>query len=160
MAHYGSEVVYPSLSKDDWDECLQSFLPVTISARDKVIHLKLLQPAYYIPYWLATIYPHMLDLCHRCDAEPGSLIHVLWMYPCLQTYWRKLSSVITPVGGLSLPVDVLIFILGIDDNLETTCCKQLFALYSAFYGKFYWDGASKPRRLLMNGRCQFLGSSH
>lgn len=112
-----------------------------ISARDRFIYFKLLHCAYYTPHQLATIYPHMLDLCRRCGAEPGILIHVLWTCPHLKTYWREVSSVISIVGGLPLLVDPLIFILGVvDKRLPAVHNGLLFTPPSMLEGTFYKDG--------------------
>lgn len=51
----------PSLADDDWEEGVQQYIPLMISARDRYIQLKFLHRAYYTAHRLARIYPAQSD---------------------------------------------------------------------------------------------------
>lgn len=61
----------PALA-DDWEEGIQQYLPLMISARDRYIQLKFMHRAHYTPECLAKIYPTRSSICPKCETEMGS----------------------------------------------------------------------------------------
>lgn len=57
----------PAITDDDWEEGVQQYLPLVISARDRFTQLRLLHWAYYSPERLAKIYPNRSPLCTKCE---------------------------------------------------------------------------------------------
>lgn len=62
----------PNLESEDWDEGVQQYIPLMISARDRYIQLKFLHKVYYTPQKLARIYPTQSDRCPKCRNELGT----------------------------------------------------------------------------------------
>lgn len=74
----------PSLSEENWETCVSSYIMNMTSARDHFIQLKFLHRAYYTPKRLAAMYPDTLSSCPRCGTSEASFIHMVWFFPSLQ----------------------------------------------------------------------------
>lgn len=128
----------PSLAGDDWEEGIQQYLSLMISARDRFTQLKFLHRAYYTPERLAKIYPAHSPLCPKCSTEVGSFIHVTWSCQCIQSFWDGVLQDINSISKLHVTRDPILLLLGIVDRLETTQSKKLFVFMQPFTpGKRY-----------------------
>lgn len=66
----------PSLDEEEWEECLTSYIPSMIAAKDRFIQFKFLHRAYFTPQRLARIYPQRDPNCQRCKQEVGTFWHM------------------------------------------------------------------------------------
>lgn len=62
MAKWQEDI--PSLGEEEWEECLTTFVPSMIAAKDRFIQLKFIHRAYYTPQRLAKIYPGLSPKMH------------------------------------------------------------------------------------------------
>lgn len=125
----------PALAADDWEEGIQQYIPLMVSARDRYIQLKFLHRAYYTPQRLSRIYPTQSDRCPKCKGELGTFIHVVWSCPVIQQFWSEVVDVINSVGNLHIQMNPIILLLGVCDNLISNTHKRLFVFYTSFYAR-------------------------
>ena len=138
----------PALTSEDWSEGLQQYIPLMISAKERFIQLKFIHRVYYTPQRLAVIYHTSEDKCPRCGREVGNFIHMVWLCPKVQEFWRLVAAEIESIGGVAVGLNPLILLLGITDNLPTSTHKKLFIFYTAFYARkailLQWKVADPP----------------
>lgn len=67
---------------------------------------------------------------HVSEVQAATFIHTVWLCSLLQTYWQAVVADINKVGELQLDMDLLVFLLGITDNLATTKHTKLFVFYA------------------------------
>lgn len=138
---------FPSLSKDEWENCLLQFAPPLISLRDQFLQLKFVHRVHYTPQWLATIYPNRSDTCLCCDLKTDSYLHVFWICSKTHTYWQSVVNTINALGILVLPMDPLILLLGLTDTLNASKHIKLFLFYAMTMldGRFSkWKSPAPP----------------
>lgn len=126
----------PTLDSDDWDEGVQQYISLMISAgTDTYIQLTFLHKAYYTPQRLARIYPTQSNRCPKCLNDIGTFIHVFWTCPLVQGFWKGVVGEINDIGGLHVAVDPRVLLLGISDTITPNTHKRLFIFYTAFYAR-------------------------
>lgn len=125
----------PDLAEDDWEEGIQQYIPLMISARDRYIQLKFLPRAYYTPQKLSNIYPTQSDRCPKCKTELGTFMHVVWSCPVIQHFWSQVVDNINTVSQLQIGMNPIILLLGICDNITPNTHKRLFVFYASFYAR-------------------------
>lgn len=76
LFHSWKEVI-PTLTAEDWEERIQQYIPLMISAKDRYIQLKFLPRLYYTPQKLSRIYPTKSDRCPKCANQLGTFLHVV-----------------------------------------------------------------------------------
>lgn len=54
---------FPAMMDDDWEEGIQQYIPLMISAKDRFIQLKFIHRAYYTHQRLLRIHPTQSDRC-------------------------------------------------------------------------------------------------
>lgn len=106
-----------------------------ISAGDRFLQLKFVPRVYYIPQWLAIIYPNRSDTYLHCDLATGSYLHVFWACSKIHTYWQGMVDTINALNILVLPVDPLILLLGLTDTLNASKHIKLFVFYAMYYSR-------------------------
>lgn len=125
----------PSLTDDDWEEGIQQYIPLMISARDRYIQLKFLHRAYYTPQRLARFYPTQSDKFSKCNNAVGMFFHVVWSCPLIHQFWREMVQYINSIGNLTIGLDPRVLLLGICDAITTSTHKQLLIFYASYYAR-------------------------
>lgn len=142
----------PELSDGDWEEGIQQYLPLTISARDRFMQLKFIHRAYYSPIRLARIYPDRIARCPRCGSGEADFFHVVWSCPGVVEFWKNILDDINSIGGLQVPYSPIPLLLGICDFLEVTWGKKLFIFYTTLYARkailLQWNQSQPPTKQL------------
>lgn len=85
----------PALDDEVLEDCVATFIPSMIAAKDRFIQLKFIHRAYYTPQRLARFFPHRNPLCPRCRLEEGSFWHMVWPCPKLHPYWQAVADTLT-----------------------------------------------------------------
>lgn len=101
----------PSLDEEEWKECLISYIPSMIAAKDRFIQFKFLHRACFTPQRLACIYHQRDPNCQRCRQEVGTFWHMVWSCPKIRPFWSAVASTLSKVIGSSLPVNPQILLL-------------------------------------------------
>lgn len=124
----------PGLADDDWEEGIQQYISLMVSAKDRYIQLKFLHRAYYTLQRLSRIYPTNSDRT-QCNTELGTFIHVVWSCPVIQQFWSQVVDTINSVGHLQIGMNPIILLLGVCDNITASTHKRLFVFYASFYAR-------------------------
>lgn len=124
----------PALAPDDWEECIQQYIPLMVPERDRYVQLKFLHRVY-TPQRLSRIYPTQSDRCPKCNRELGTFIHVVWSCPVIQQFWLEVVEVINSAANLNVQVNPIILLLGVCDNLIPNVHNRLFVFYASFYAR-------------------------
>lgn len=140
------------LADEDWEEGIQQYLPLAISARDRFIQLKFLHCAYYSPTRLARIYPDRMARCPRCSSDSADFFHVVWSCPGVVEFWKNILTDINSIGKMKVPYSPIPLLLGICDFLEVSWGKKLFIFYTTLYARkailLQWNHSQPPTRQL------------
>lgn len=125
----------PSLGEEEWEECLTTFIPSMIAAKDRFIQLKFIHRAYYTPQRLAKIYPEKSSTCTRCELEVGTFFHMVWSCPKLRPYWSAVADRLGVVCGAEIPMDPSILLLSYLEEIEGDRYIKQCLTYSLFYAR-------------------------
>ena len=138
----------PDLDEEKWEECVSTFIPSLIAARDRFIQIKFLHQAYYTPQRLARIYPQRDPLCPRCGVQEGSFWHMVWSCPMIQRYWGRVAGILGTVSQLHVPTDPLVLLLSHLEETQGDRYSKLFLTFSLFYARreilLKWRAAEPP----------------
>lgn len=78
----------------------------------------------------------------------GTYFHAFWSCSALQHYWKGVVNTVNDVGGLSLPLDPVIRLLGLVEGVVPARYKHLFVFYPAYYGRreilLRWKALTPP----------------
>lgn len=83
----------------------------SICAKIQETNYKLLSRWYRTPLILRKFFPATSDLCWRCRADRGTLIHIFWSCPVLDNFWRTLHKVAQKFTERTIPDDPAFFLL-------------------------------------------------
>lgn len=133
MAKWQADI--PSLGEEESEECLTTFIPSMIAARDRFVQLKFLHRAYYTPQRLANIYPGLSPSCNRCGVEVGSFFHTVWSCIKLCPYWTSVADILGNICGIKIPLNPLTMLLSHLDDIEGDRYIKLCLTYSLFYAR-------------------------
>lgn len=125
----------PSLGEEEWEECLTTFIPSMIAAKDRFIQLKFIHRAYYTPERLARIYPTLSPKCTRCELDTGTFYHMVWSCPKIRPFWSSVADTLETVCGVEIPLDPLTLLLSHLEDIEGDRYTKLFLTYSLFYAR-------------------------
>lgn len=125
----------PALGEEEWEECLTTFIPYMIAAKDRFIQLKFIHRAYYTPERLARIYPILTPTCTRCELDTGTFYHMVWSCPKLHHFWRSVADTLERVCGIEIPLDPLTCLLSHLEDIAGDRYTKLFLTYSLFYAR-------------------------
>lgn len=122
----------PNLDDDIWEDCVSSFIPSMIAAKDIFIQFKFLHRVYYTPQRLSRIYPQMEPTCPRCTREIGSFWHMVWSCCKLRPYWEAVAMSLSDLFGTNVPLDPLVMLLGHLEEVEGDRYTKLCITFCLF----------------------------
>lgn len=125
----------PSLEEEEWKECLISYIPSMIAAKDRFIQFKFLHRAYFTPQRLARIYLQRDPNCQRCRQEVGTFWHMVWSCPKLRLFWSAVASTLSNVIGSNLPMDPQILLLSHLEDVEGDRYSKLCLTFALYYAR-------------------------
>lgn len=123
----------PTLTEEDWEDCVSSYNTTMISARDRFVQLKFLHRAYYTPQRLVAIYADGPSSCPCCRVLKASFIHMVWSCSSLQRFWEQVLSDLIQVTGSTLELDPKGLLLNIYDDPALGRYTKLFLSYATYY---------------------------
>lgn len=98
----------PAIDDEGRKDCVSTYIPSMIAAKDRFIQLKFLHRAYYTPQRLGRIYHQRDPLCPRCKPETGSIRLMVWSCPKLQPFCQAIADTMAGVCGTLVPLDPLV----------------------------------------------------
>lgn len=126
----------PTLDEEKWEECVTTFIPSMIAAKDRFIQLKLLHRAYYMPQRLSHIYSQLDPKCTRCGLEVGSFWHMVWSCPKLhRPYWEAIVATLSNICGVRIPSDPLMLLLSHLEDIEGDRYSKLCLTFVLYYAR-------------------------
>lgn len=99
------------ISNSQWSTALQKRTKMSKCAKYKTIQLKIINRAYITPFILNKMDEENSKLCwHGCGLE-GTLLHMLWKCPSVQTFWRNITDALSHMFDVQIspcPLDCLL----------------------------------------------------
>lgn len=110
-----------------------------VSAKDWLIHFKILHRVYLTPQRLHKIYSSHSSQCWRSTAHPAKFFTcVLGLYRTgMRLFWSKISQYICSVTTISVPLSIDVCILGLLNLLATSGAMGTLIGLLLFYALFY-----------------------
>lgn len=93
-----------TFSEQEWLKSfiLQHKLPVACFSQEK--NYKILTRWYRYPTLLRRMYPSTSDCCWRCNAAPGTMLHIWWDCPPLLAFWNSIYALYNNLTGSNISV--------------------------------------------------------
>lgn len=125
------------MDDEDLDEMWDCSFLQLVSARDRLIQLKILHRIYLTPVRLHRIYFSVPADCGRCVAASVSFIHIFFSDRCphIQTFWMAIASFILLVTTIQLPLRVYVCMLGLVDPLAHHRASRTLLELLLFYAR-------------------------
>lgn len=133
-------------TEDQWQKALQITFTTTKSANLWEVTHKILR-WYLTPYRISKFDPQTSPLCWRNCGQIGTLHHVLWKCPGLQSIWSKVFYLISKFIGSQITPNaaVAVLSLGIEYILpETRTIVTHILLSTRLVIMRHWKEANPP----------------
>lgn len=101
------------IEEEDWVEAIASPREVAISARLRLVQLKILHRIYVTTQFLYNIGKADTNKCRRGWRHMGTFLHTLRECPLIQVYWKGIHDTITAVLGAQLTLEARRCILNV-----------------------------------------------
>lgn len=82
------------ISGETLGEIIGSWFKVSREIQTRLINYKIINRIYWTPSKMARLGLRNSDLCWRCDATCGTLLHMLYLCPMIDLLWSKIISFI------------------------------------------------------------------
>lgn len=80
---------------------------------------------YCTPALLNRLYPSTPDKCWRCHKDKGTLLHIWWSCPLIQTFWKEVCRITSQVTTYELNLTPAQFLLHHSPQPHRTYHKSL-----------------------------------
>lgn len=108
-----------SFTDYEWETICEDAQPFSINTHHKLIQFNVIHRVYYTPVRLHSFKSSYSELCPRCKADRGTLLHMPWSCPDLEVYWKEVLEIIATVAGTNVPREPRLTLLG-----DTTLLDQ------------------------------------
>ncbi len=115
-----------SYNDSDWCTLLEKSQTVLVSTKHRQIQFNILHRTYYTPYRLNKCNGGISAMCQRCTISTGTLLHMLWSCPALETFWKYVIATISEISKNHIYPDPKIWILGDISSLRMTYHEGYF----------------------------------
>ena len=96
---------------DEWNRLVKGMLNPMRDARSKLIQFKILNRLYWTPVRKRRAGLSLSDLCWRCQAERGGVVHMFLNCPSLAIYWQRVMQKITDSLGVNVELTPAVCLL-------------------------------------------------
>lgn len=145
----------PDVQGEDWDEVWAQPFKHLVSARDRLIQLKFLHRSYYTPARLAKIFPNASAECWRCSHSPADTDHIFWQCQQVQRFWSDVTSCISELLTVPIPMTVKVCLLGLVDEVVPSRALRTMLNILLFYERkailLHWKKPGAPRVAFWKG---------
>lgn len=153
------ETEVSDIQGEEWDDMWDHSFQHLVAGRDRLIHFKFLHKIYYTPARLATMYPNVPAECWRCTFLPAAADHIFWRCPRIQQFWTEVTSCITEVLVVPVPLTIRVFLLGLVKEVVPSPAHRTLLNILLFYGRkailLYWRKPEAPTSPLLEGTGEF-----
>ena len=101
-----------SFTDSEWMMILRNSKKMSRELRTRLVQFKIINRVYWTPTRLFRAGLRESPFCWRCGEDTGTLIHVLWECPRVQTLWCAIHENIMQITGQDIPYTPALFILG------------------------------------------------
>lgn len=129
------EMEVPEIQGEDWDELWMQPFRHLVSARDRLIQFKFLHRSYLTPARLHKIFPTVSAECWRCSHVTADTDHIFWRCPKIQEFWTDVTSCITELISVPIPMNIKVCLLGLVDDIVPTRAMRTLLNILMFYGR-------------------------
>lgn len=119
----------------EWQEALASPKEVAISAKLRLVQLKILHRTYISGNRLVLMGRGETGLCKRNCGEPSTFLHIIWECPLIQKYWKKVHIIMKDVWGVRLRLEVKRCILNVWEPTDLTAKGKTWATLGQMIAK-------------------------
>ena len=110
----------------EWESLCIGSQYFSFNSRHKIIQYSLIHRIYYTPDRLHRIKPQYSEFCPRCKTGTGTLIHMFWSCPCLNTSWISIVNELSDIIGTTIPTEPRIILLGDTSMIKVNKNKLKF----------------------------------
>lgn len=129
------EAEVPDVQGKDWDDLWMQPFQHLVSARDMLIQFKFLHRSHYTLARLDKIFPTASAECWRCSHSPADANHIFWKCPHVQRFWSGITSCISGLLSVPIPMTVRVCLLGLVDDVVPSHALQTMLNILLFYGR-------------------------
>ncbi len=137
-------------SYNDWCTLLEKSQTVLVSTKHRQIQYNILHRTYYTPYRLNKFNGGISAICQRCNISTGTLLHMLWSCPALETFWKYVIATTSEISKNHIDPDPKIWVLGDISSLRMTYHEGYFILLASTAAKKCilknWKSENPPER--------------
>lgn len=114
------------LSEELWEEGLSSIQKCSINSRYRLIQFKVVHRLHYSKTKLNRIFESVSPMCDRCNRAEGSLSHLFWYCPVLDSFWSDIFNWFSKQYKIIIQPDCNLAIFGSSERTSTlpSHCKQ------------------------------------
>lgn len=100
-----------TIPKAKWEKAIALIHKLSISCRHQERNFKILARWYRCPVDMHRINPENEDVCWRCRGAKGTMSHIWYYCPGVQTFSGKIFKIYMEMTGINLQPDILISVL-------------------------------------------------
>lgn len=97
------------------------------------IQFKCLHRSYLTPARLSKIFPTVSTECWRRSHSPADANHIFWRCPKILKFWEDITSCITELISVPIPMTIRVCLLGLVDDLVPTRAMRTLLNILLFY---------------------------
>ena len=133
-----------------WDSILASIHKSSMCIRHCLIQFKIVHRAHMSKVKLSSIYPDITPTCDKCKNSDATLIHMYWLCPQLQTFWKDVFGLLSNILRKNFDPDPLIALLGVTDRDDShlTATERRMVTFALLLARrtalLKWKGAAPP----------------
>nr|DBA26319.1 TPA: hypothetical protein GDO54_010595 [Pyxicephalus adspersus] len=96
-----------------WSDIWEAAQKSSICTLYKENLYKIIFQWYHTPDVLHRLFPAVDPICWRCGKQRGTLEHVFWYWPIIQSYWDRVHKLLQDETQQQLTLDPLNHLLGL-----------------------------------------------
>lgn len=136
----------PGIQGEDWYDLWMQPFKHLVSARDRLVQFKFLHRSYYSLARIAKIFHTASAERWRCSHSPANGDHIFWLCPHIQQYWSEITSCISDLLVVPIPMTVRVCLLGlVDEVVPSRALRTLLNILLTYGRKAILLNWKKPR---------------
>uniref|UniRef100_A0A3P9MG76 Reverse transcriptase zinc-binding domain-containing protein n=1 Tax=Oryzias latipes TaxID=8090 RepID=A0A3P9MG76_ORYLA len=101
-----------NLTEAEWNGITKNIKKLSRELRTRLVQFKVLHRIYWTPSRLHKVGLSKTSACWKCQDATGTLLHMLWECPKVQSYWSSIHKEVEKVVGQDVPFQSRLFVLG------------------------------------------------
>lgn len=100
-----------SLTLEDWEQIYLNIHKGSVNVSTQENGYKIQSRWYRTPALLHKFTPTIPEICWRCHKERGTILHIWWTCPCIQTFWKEVKRITSQVTSYDFELAPAQFLL-------------------------------------------------